>query len=171
LAGQGFDNEKSIVSACVKSTEGEPMTKYRKLAVSGAAALVAMSLGSPSYAHWGAVSAASTYGVTQYCNHADAGNTNVRRARVRLLWNAFYVSYEGGGYYIYWDTIQIKNVSTAGRIDALAWYVGPSVPPGQFFDSVQANDINVNDSRTVGNWWETNGQPNVSAGYCLVTNG
>src|ERR1043165_7055709 len=90
------------------------------------AAIAAMSFAVPASAHWGNVSAAATYGVDKYCDHADANNTNVRRARVRLILNGYWVSFEGGGYWWYWDTVQIKNVG-AGRVDALAMYVGPSL--------------------------------------------
>jgi hypothetical protein len=158
--------------ACVKSTEGRSMTKFRVTTLSVLAALAAMSFAKPSYAHWGATSAGATYGANQYCTHADAGNTNVRRARVRLILNAQWIGWEGGGYYWYWDTVQIKNVSTAGRIDAIPYYVGPSVPPGYFFDTFPVNNLNVNDSVTgSARFWETNGFPNASVAYCQVRNG
>jgi hypothetical protein len=149
------------------------MKKTTKLIGSTVTAVMAMSLAVPSYAHWGPTSAAATYGNDKYCNHADAGNTNVRRARVRLELHADWISFEGGGYYMYWDMVQLRNVSgNGGRIDVVGLYYSPFLDPFDWSVIGQFNDVNDGSTRRYGGWWEsTSGQPGVTNAKCFVTNG
>jgi hypothetical protein len=169
-SNHGRADHKALATYGLLNSQGMFMSRMTKIIGSAVGVFLSMALAAPSYAHWGAPSANATYGVNKYCNHADAGNTNVRRARVRLIPNAMWIGWEGGGYHEYWDTVEIKNVSTAGRIDAVAVYSGPSAR-GYYFDAIPVNNLNVNRSVTINNLWYTNGLPGISFALCQVRNG
>jgi len=143
------------------------MSKMKKTIGSTVTAFLAMTLAAPSYAHWGAPSPFARYGADAFCTHADSGNTYVRRARVRVILNSFFVQFEGGGFVWHWDEVQLKNVSTSGRVDAVAVYFSPTAPD---WLSGRADDLDRNVSRSVIGV-DVSPVNSPSSAICQVTNG